>query len=75
MAWKGVSEDSIMLRTADSGPMCGYPFEQGRDYLVYAYGDPEHLDTGLCGRTQPFEAAFSDLAYLGPGYIPGRASQ
>jgi len=70
MAWKGVSEGTVSLGTADSGAMCGYDFEQGRDYLVYARGGPESLETGLCGRTQPFEVAFQDLAYLGPGYIP-----
>lgn len=70
MAWKGVPDDTVVLRTADSGVSCGYPFEEGRDYLVYASGDPGHLETGLCGRTQPFDTAFSDLAYLGPGYIP-----
>lgn len=70
MAWKGVSEDVVMLMTADSGAMCGYNFEQGRDYLVYAHAGPKYVETGLCGRTQPFEGAFQDLAYLGPGYIP-----
>lgn len=70
MAWKGVSEDVVMLITADSGAMCGYDFEQGRDYLVYAHAGPKYVETGLCGRTQPFEGAFQDLAYLGPGYIP-----
>lgn len=70
MAWKGVPDDSVMLLTADSDAACGYDFEQGRDYLVYAHAGPKYLETGLCGRTQPFEGAFQDLAYLGPGYIP-----
>lgn len=70
MAWKGVSDDNIILKTASSGAACGYGFEEGRDYLVYAYGSPESLETGLCGRTQPFAEAYADLAYLGPGYVP-----
>lgn len=70
MAWKGISESTVFVRTADSGSMCGYSFERGRDYLVYAYNGSDYLSSGSCGRTQPLETAFSDMAYLGPGYVP-----
>ena len=76
MAWKGVSDSRVLVKTADSGSMCGYGFDLGRDYLVYAYnGSSDYLSTSGCGRTQPFETAFSDLAYLGPGFIPAPGQQ
>lgn len=69
MAWKGISETPVTLTTAGSGASCGYEFEEGVGYLVYAYGK-ESLETGMCGRTQPFVDAYQDLAYLGAGYVP-----
>jgi hypothetical protein len=70
MAWKGVPEGTVLVKTAESSATCGYDFEQGQNYLVYAHNSSNYLSTGTCGRTQPFEGAFQDLAYLGPGYIP-----
>lgn len=70
MAWKGVSENQVVLTTGGSGASCGYDFEEGREYLVYAYGNPESLEAGLCGRTRPVLEAYTDLTYLGPGYVP-----
>jgi hypothetical protein len=48
------------------GGDCGYAFQSGVDYIVYAYKNSEgHLETGICSRTRPLtQAAAEDLAYL-----------
>ena len=54
---------------------CGFPFEAGQAYLVYAYEDADDdlLAAWLCTRTRPLEYAQDDLEFLGEGQIPGRA--
>src|SRR5688572_23213950 len=74
-AWKGISEDAVTVETATAESMCGYVFEEGRSYLVYAFGDEHPLGTGSCGNTMPIETATEHLAVLGEGYVPaGRPS-
>ena len=34
--------------------LCGFVFEKGKSYLVYAYGDRE-LETNICSRTREFD--------------------
>lgn len=69
--WKGVDQERVVVRTASSGAMCGYPFEPNRSYLVYAHRTDDHgLRTGLCDRTQPIEEAGEDLDELGAGITP-----
>jgi hypothetical protein len=67
-SWKGVDEPFVTVYTAHSEAACGYPFELGRRYLVYAaQSAPDALTTSLCTRTRAEAAAQSDLAELGPG--------
>src|SRR5262245_51732739 len=66
-AWNGVSagEKEIEVETGLGGGDCGYGFERGEDYLVYAYRSPQgRLTTGICSRTRRLSAAEEDLAYL-----------
>ena len=65
LGWKGIT-GSRMIAYNPSGSMCGYPFEVGHEYLVYARGAPESLSTGQCGRTTAIESAGEDLEALGP---------
>jgi hypothetical protein len=69
--WKGVSSDSINITTAIGSGPCGYHFDVGQYYLIYAYGDPEgninNLDTNFCTRTAPLDQAEADLVALGQG--------
>jgi LPXTG-motif cell wall-anchored protein len=46
---------------------CGYPFEEGETYLVYAHSDGTPLTTSLYHRTQALERAEEDLDVLGTG--------
>ena len=47
------------------GGDCGYRFEIGKEYLVYAYlGEDKKLSTGICTRTGLLTKADEDLAYI-----------
>ncbi|MDR6549731.1 hypothetical protein [Paenibacillus qinlingensis] len=73
--WKGGTESQITVHTGSGGGDCGFNFEKGKEYLVYAhpstmYGDKELLVTIICDRTKGLDQAREDLAALGVGKIP-----
>jgi hypothetical protein len=74
-AWKGVSTETVRVRTRSDAAACGVAFEIGRSYLVYA-NQSAQADTSIplevlrCGRTQPTEEAESDIVQLGLGVVP-----
>jgi hypothetical protein len=70
--WKGPVVTTLSATTSANEALCGYEFVLGREYLVYAVGDPNALQVYLCSRTQPITFAGADLAILGPGVEPGR---
>jgi hypothetical protein len=48
----------FVVETGIGGGDCGYPFETGRSYLVYAWNtDSGQLSTGICSATRPVEKA------------------
>jgi protocatechuate 3,4-dioxygenase beta subunit len=51
-SYRGAPGEQAVIQTADQGSACGYEFEQGHDYLVFAYlasnGD---LSASHCTRT------------------------
>lgn len=69
-SWKGIHTSQVIVSTARSGASCGYEFELNKEYLVYAYGDKEQLETGFCERTELLSAAGEDLDILGKGKVP-----
>lgn len=68
--WKDAATEALVVTTAGDSAACGYPFEQGRSYLVYAFAQDGGLAVSLCGRTQPIERADEDLELLGMGATP-----
>ena len=77
-AWKGVKTRSVTLIIPYATPgMCGYPFELGSSYIVYARAnDQDSLSTSLCSRTSRLKDAREDLDELGAGReIKGGASR
>ncbi len=65
-AWKGVTEPIVKVSTAANSAICGYAFQVGRSYLVYASRDGSRpLRVSLCSRTQLLDAAGEDLKSLG----------
>jgi hypothetical protein len=69
-AWRGVEHESVEIQTASNSAACGFPFEAGQHYLVYA-GDREGmLMVSLCSRTARMDDASEDRQLLGSGTIP-----
>lgn len=65
-SYSGVSGTRVEVLTGPVGIDCGYPFEAGQRYLVYAYrDDKDKLSTSVCTRTKLFASAREDLAFLG----------
>jgi hypothetical protein len=70
--WKGRVTRAMTVTTAESDISCGFPFERGRDYLIYARRVSDGLSTGLCSRTKALMRAADDLKALGVGKVPPR---
>lgn len=64
--YRGISTDEVDVSTGLGGGDCGYGFEKGKQYLVYAYRSEQSADlhTGICTRTCPIAEATEDLAYI-----------
>ncbi len=68
VSWKGADQAEIVIRTANNSAACGYAFERGKTYLVYANADEEGaLHTGICTRTARLSDAEADVEALGAG--------
>lgn len=50
-SWKSKLSDEVIITTAINDGLCGYDFEVGEKYLIYAYGEKESLRTDICRRT------------------------
>lgn len=80
--WKGADAEKFSVVTAGNTAACGFPFEEGETYLVYATAGDHDEDgadddvegplpgTGLCSRTKAIPDAGEDLAALGAGVVP-----
>lgn len=70
--WKGKARKTLILKTGLGGGDCGYRFEVGKTYLVYAYSTDEQmpnnngvtLETNICSRTQILNRATKDIEIL-----------
>ncbi len=65
--WQGVQGlRDVEIGTGAGGGDCGFEFEQGEAYVVYAGQSPitGRLETGICTRTAKIAEAEQDLAYL-----------
>jgi hypothetical protein len=70
-AWKGEPSRTMSIITPATGSVCGVNFQEGYDYLVYAYesrGDQQRYFTYTCIRTGLLSRAEEDLRFLGEGY-------
>jgi LPXTG-motif cell wall-anchored protein len=67
--WKGDVKQKTVVRTALSSASCGIEdFAVNTEYVVYAYGAMDQLETNICDRTKPLASAGEDIAELGKGY-------
>jgi hypothetical protein len=79
--WKGRERETVELSTPQvlPGVGCGYPFKEGREYLVYAYWGPHGspprpgLKTDTCTQTKLLSEADANLRVLGEGQSLGGA--
>jgi hypothetical protein len=67
--WKNRADRYLII---DSGweKDCGFLFEPGGEYLVYANRKYNSYKTGKCAGTKRVSDASSDLILLGPGAAP-----
>ncbi|MEX0787990.1 MAG: LPXTG cell wall anchor domain-containing protein [Anaerolineales bacterium] len=65
--WKGPVQAVIEVRTGRDSAGCGFTFEQGKSYLVYAYESEGSLVATLCSRSNLLDQAAEDTAALGAG--------
>ena len=73
--WKGSPSRELQLRTPVGEKSCGFPFETGKAYLVYAI-DVKPPFVTLCSRTKPLNdaQAVEDIIRLGKGTrMPAKA--
>ena len=69
--WKGNLNPTLVVTTGPHSAACGYPFQMGQAYLVYAYGGKNgRLGANLCSRTTLLSNAEADLVELGDSALP-----
>jgi hypothetical protein len=62
---KGRPPSRIRLVTSLEESSCGYPFREGRQYLVYSYRTEDgELSADRCSRTKPLEEAEAEVEEL-----------
>lgn len=64
--WKGDAEAVVVIKVTTECCLCGYRFEQGETYLVYANGPYEdgYYSTTSCTRTRLFDQSDADIKEL-----------
>ncbi len=69
--WKGATAGVVTVATGRDDGDCGFDFQTGEKYLVYAYDASRDyqagLGTNICQRTKLLAQADEDLKMLGPG--------
>jgi hypothetical protein len=65
-SWKGPVADTLVVWTPDDVGACGFPFENGEEYLVFATRrDSTSVETSSCSSTQRLAGARGYLKALG----------
>jgi hypothetical protein len=62
--FRGAAGDSLVVRTELGTEACGYPFEVGHEYLVFATEFQGALTVSTCSATQPAKMAVARIAQL-----------
>lgn len=69
-SWKGINQTQVIVQTDGNSSSCGYEFEGGKEYIVYANETDGTLTVTLCSRTELLSSASGDLEELGKGEEP-----
>jgi 5-hydroxyisourate hydrolase-like protein (transthyretin family) len=65
-AFRGAPGKEVDIFTRDGSPACGYGFQNGEIYIVYAHEYTKgsgKLYTNICSRTQKYSESSPDIAY------------
>jgi hypothetical protein len=62
--FRGAAGDSLVVRTELGTDACGYPFEVGHEYLVFANEYKENVTVTTCYATQPAKMAMARIQQL-----------
>jgi hypothetical protein len=63
--WKGSKKRQIEITTGNGGGDCGFPFEVGEIYLIFANGSKGgEYSTNICNRTNLLSLSETDLKVL-----------
>ena len=68
-ALKNKVGSNVTIHTGAGGGDCGFDFEEGKEYLVYAYGNALKLGTNICTRTSLLEETGEEVLEL-QGKLP-----
>lgn len=63
-SYLGVEGTEVEIVTGSGGGDCGYQFQIGTRYVVYAHSYQDRLSTTICTRTRTVTSAGEDLAFL-----------
>jgi hypothetical protein len=69
-AFRGTKAGIIEVQTGQGDADCGFPFERGGRYLVFAQVMDGRITAGHCGRTKALADAAADLAYVSQTFAP-----
>ena len=71
--WKGAVHEDMYVTTPPTGGSCGFAFEEGREYILYAHdsaADDDVYTVSICSRTALLSQAQADLEAFGDGDAP-----
>ncbi|HJR58050.1 MAG TPA: hypothetical protein VJ813_01575 [Vicinamibacterales bacterium] len=64
-SWKGAQPGPLEVTTSGTGASCGYDFEEGQRYLIFArHGGDGLLAVSLCSATQKYDGAGPAAEFL-----------
>jgi hypothetical protein len=64
-SYRGPQQQKVRIRTGLGGGDCGFRFEVGEQYLVYAFAhESGQLSTGICSGTGLLKESQANLSYL-----------
>ena len=69
-SWKGTTHERMTVMTELEAATCGFHFEVGKHYLVYASDVGGDLHVSACGGTKLASDAATDRVALGAGVTP-----
>jgi hypothetical protein len=69
-SWKGLQTEQVTVLTPASASECGYSFQMGKSYLIYAAATKgEEFAVSSCSRTRDIADAQDDIRAMGTGVV------